>query len=309
MKLRVIFLRKKFLYFLLLLIILVMVVSIFFAFKKSSPTFNINEDYTVKKADLTGDKKEDILYIRVNDSKYNIQVNSQDKSYVLVPNKATKTIGNFDVNWPMRVTLIDVTKDTIPEIFTQASDQNEPVIHVFKWYGNEFRDIFSSKSSILGFIDTQNNPRLITGNIINGNMELKNYYFSNNGFKLFNYENNKNTVGEDIIWRFIELIQQLPNVQNKNYEDIFYSKNNITDLSSIKKLIQNNNLYVFQDAQFKDLSRNKNGEITELEWLLNFRGISNTDKSQISNYTFRILLKPENKNVNPSFKIYSITIK
>lgn len=309
MKLRVIFLKRRTLYSILLLIILVIVISIFFAFKSFSPTFNIKSDYTVKKADLTGDGKEDILYIKVNDSNYNIQINSQDKSYVLSPDKSTETIGNFDVNWPMRVTLMDVTKDNIPEIFTQASNQNEAIIHVFKWYGNEFRDIFNNKNSILGFIDTENNPKLITGSILNGKMQLKNYYFSNNGFKLFNYENNKDSIGESIVCEFIDIIQHLPNIQDKNSEDIFYSKNDIKNLSSIKKLIEENNLYVFQDAQFRDYSRNKKGEITEIEWLLNFRGISNNDKSQISTYTFRVLLKPQNKRDNSSFKIYSITMK
>ncbi|MCS4449095.1 hypothetical protein JTS91_03705, partial [Clostridium botulinum] len=81
------------------------------------------------------------------------------------------------------------------------------------------------------------------------------------------------------------------------------------DISVIGNLVKENNIYTFQDANFKDIKNNKDGEISEIKWSLNFKGMSKQDNNLIKNYNIDVLLKlVDNPDDNYKFKIYSIVL-
>lgn len=310
MKLRILILKKRIIYYTILSVILAVIIIIFFACKGSSATFSIKSEDLIKKTDLTGDGKEDTLYIKVNDSNYNIQVNTEDKSIMLEPDKEMNTLGTFCSYWPMHITLCDITKDSIPEIFTQASSNNLPIIHVFKWTGTAFKDIHCFGDNILGFTDSKNNkiPKVVTGNLKDGKAAFKNYYFSGNNLQEFQYAVKNNTAGENTISSFIKIIENLPKIENDKNCDLFSPKSNISDVYAIKKLIDEKNTYTFEDALFKDTKWNKSGEISEIQWTLNFKSTSLDDDKNIKNYSLLVTLMPQKSNNVLNFKIYTIKL-
>ena len=145
MKLQILFLKKKYIYYVLATIVFSVMLTFFLFLKNGSiSTFNIITENKMMQADLTGDGTKDILYIKTETKtdKYYIQINSQDKSYYLEPSKKINTVGNYYSYWPMRLTLLDISRNNIPEIFTQASQNNKAMQHVFFWNGEKFEDTF-----------------------------------------------------------------------------------------------------------------------------------------------------------------------
>ena len=166
--------------------------------KSSISTFNIVNETKMMQADLTGDGTKDILYIKTDTDKYYIQINSEDKSYYLEPSKKINTVGNYYTEWPMRLTLMDISRNKVPEIFTQASTKNKAIQHAFFWNGEKFDDIFCSTNNILGFIDSKNNktPKVLSGNIKDGKINFTSYIFIKNSLKSFDYNYVDNYMGK-----------------------------------------------------------------------------------------------------------------
>lgn len=333
MKFRVIFLKKKNLYYALLVFILLILFSILLYVKKSSPTFNvINQDKTIK-ADLTGDGEEDILYIKVDKEKYFLQVNSKGDSIFLEPNKKLDSIGTFSNHWPMRLSLFDISRDKVPEIFIQSNNKDVPIQHIFKWDNTKkkFEDILFNQNNILGIMDSNNSktPKVISGTLKDNQMYLKNYIILKNKFEEFDYKYPKDFMGKDSIIAFINYIQGLPTSEANRPQDIFDPNISGKDLEEVGKLSAENIQFKFQDATFMDMKYKKNGDASVVQWTLNFKGTSNKDTSVVKNYTIIVSLKsydvPDksdvdkskdnknnnttSKNTNSCFKIYSIDLR
>jgi len=310
MKFKVIFLKKKHIYYAVLTIIILILLLILLNSKKSTSTFNtITENKTIK-ADLTGDGNEDILYINTNKDKYYIQVNTKDTSLFLKPEISIPTVGTYYPYWPMKITLMDVNRNKIPEIFVQASDNNSPIKHIFIWDKNVFKDIYCSNDNILGFMDCRNNktPKIISGNISNGIMSQTNYILINNELHNFSYTPEDNFLGKDSILSFIKYIQGLPRSEPYKPSEIFFPGVTGNDLSIIGKMAGDNSTYTFEDGLFMDTKWNKDGDVSEVKWVLNFKGNSNTNTSILKHYSISILLKAtSNPNSSFYFKIKSIT--
>ena len=80
-------------------------------------------------------------------------------------------------------------------------------------------------------------------------------------------------------------------------------------MSIIGRLAGENNRYTFQSCTFKDNKSNKNGEILEVLWTLNFKAVSLMNKDLIKNYSLSVILKPNGKEDEPNFyKITSIKL-
>ncbi|AKN32678.1 hypothetical protein Ccar_18220 [Clostridium carboxidivorans P7] len=306
MKFRVIFLKKKYIYFIILTLIIFILIVILFLSKHYSPTFNSISESKVLKADFDGDGKKDILSVKRFDDKYSMDVKIKDKSYPITPYKNSSALFNYSPYWPMRVTLMDVSRDKIPEIFIQASNRDNPVQYVFVWNGSKFDNVLSNSNNILGFIDCKNNktPKVISGKLQGNTVTLSNYIFLNYKFKNYNYDSNTTFMGTDTIATFIQFIQSLPQGESYKPKDIFTPNLSDKNLPLIKQLSSDNNTYVFQDGIFKENKCNEDGEVSEVYWTLNFRGISNSDKKLIKNYTINLLLTPSEVNKgNYYFKI------
>jgi len=311
MKFRVIFLKKKSIIYFIIFFILLLLFSCFLLQNKNTTVLNITEENTIKE-DLTGDGQEDILKIKTNNNKYYIEVNTKDKTFILEPDKNISTLGFFSESWPIKISLIDISRDKIPEIFVQSSYKENPLQHVFFWNGQKFENMYSNSNNILGFIDYSNNKttKIVSGKIINSNIYFDNYIFLNYKFKSYNLQSTNSFMGKDSVMTFINFIQSLPNEEDKRPIDIFDPKISGKSLSKIGMLSGENKSYIFQDATFMDTRCDENGGVSELKWNLNFRGVSNLDKSIVKNYTITILLKPfKDSTQGFYFKISSINLK
>jgi len=314
MKLRVIFLKKKHIYYIILSIILIVLFIVLLFTKKTTDTFNtLVDNNKIIQADLTGDGKKDILYIKTEKGKYYLEVNTGDKSFYLEPDKKLATTGIYDEFNPLKITLMDITRDKTPEIFIQSNQKDTSVQHIFFWNGSKFNDIFCSSNNIIGFYDSSNNktPKFLTGKLGSSKIELSSYMFMYDKGKLenivFNY--NDNFLGRDTIYSFIKYIEALPQSEANSPANIFYPGLNGQDLSVIGRLAGEQNTYSFQNSVFKDSKSDKNGVITDVTWTLNFKSVSNISKGKTKNYTLDVSLRPEGKAEAPNyFKIVSLTI-
>ncbi|MBA5851249.1 VCBS repeat-containing protein [Clostridium sp. cel8] len=312
MKLKVIFIKKKHLYYIILFMIFILI-TLFLIYRNffyiTSSTFsNILEDKTLT-ADFNGDGIYDKLYVKQTDNKYLIKVKIKDKVYDFINNDNGNLISNYYPYWPLRINIMDVSRDRIPEIFIQGSLGKNSLQRFFVFDGYKFKNIFSSSNNILGFIDCTNNrtPKIITGRFQGENMMLTNYIFLNNKLKNYNLEENKTFMGKDTICSFINFIEKLPSSKPYIPNKIFSSNLSNDDMYLIDKLANENNTYVFQDGMFVEKKSDRKGNTSELSWVLNFKGVSNSDSSIIKNYTINLILV-SNKNETDSnkFKIISM---
>lgn len=315
MKFNVFFIRKKTIVFIALLILIAVLLIVFFSLRSTSTTFNTITDSKIIKADLTGDGKEDSLFVKREQNTYSIDAKVNEKNYFLAPDKKLNTLGSYYEYWPLKLTLLDISRDKCPEIFTQASDKNVAVQHVFIYDNNNFKDIFCSNNNILGFIDSHNNKttKLISGKYDGTKLDITHYVLIKNSLMGYSYTSDIKEcyLGKDTIFSFIKYIESLPKGEEIKPDGIFIPSSTGKDLSSIGKLSGENNTYSFQDATFIDNKWNKDGSISDLKWELNFKGISNQNKEIIKTYKITVDLKysPEEKDKNKYiYKICSLQI-
>ncbi|MBK5243036.1 VCBS repeat-containing protein [Clostridium sp.] len=318
MKLQVVFFKKKFIYYALVIIAFAIALNSFLFFTNNSiNTFNIIDETKMLQSDLTGDGTKDILYIKTDTDKYYIQINSGDKSYYLDPSKKIKTVGNYYTQWPMRLTLMDISRNKVPEIFTQASIEessrnNKPIQHVFFWNGEKFDDIFCSNNNILGFVDSKNNktPKVLSGNIKEGKINFMSYILIKNSLKPFDYNYIYNYMGKDTVLGFINLMTSFPMEKLNISKNIFAPGLSGNDISLLNDLSSRKVYFNFQDAVFKDSNWDKNGNANEILWTLNFRGNNTVGVTETKNYTLELILNLIPNSIDVStFKITSINIK
>ncbi|AGK96567.1 hypothetical protein [Clostridium pasteurianum] len=312
MKFRVLFLKKRYIYYSALIILLIILSILFFLSKESLPTFStIGIGRTIKNYDVTGDGIKDLISIDSINDKYKVNINSKGKNYTLSPNKQLDTLGNHYDYWPLRITFLDISRDKLPEIFTQASERGKAIQHIFVWDKDKFQDILSNTNNLLGFIDLHNNktPKIISGNIGENDISMANYIFSQD--KLIHYSNNYNSnfLGKDSILSFVKYVQGLPQNETEKPNDIFYPGLDGNALSAIGMLSASDSTFTFQDGIFMDNRCNTDGDIIEIKWVLNFKSISNKDTNMVKNYTLNLMLKAQG---DPSqkhyFKISSVQI-
>ncbi|MDF2504259.1 VCBS repeat-containing protein [Clostridium sp.] len=294
MKFKVFFFKRRYIYYVVLGLSLIILLVLFFISGTPTPTFTtIDNNRLIKNYDVTGDGEKDLISIKTMDKKYMVSIASKEKSYELVPNKKLNTLGNHYDYWPLRITFVDVSRDKLPEIFTQGAENGKAIQHIFVWDRTKFKDILCNANNILGFIDLHNNktPKIISGNVNEDTIHMSNYIFSQGS--LINYVNNYNDnfLGKDSILSFIKYIQGLPQNEIDKPNDIFYPGLDGDALSTIGVLSASDNTFTFQDGVFMDNRCNTDGEIVEVKWALNFKAISNKDSNIIKNYTLNLLLK------------------
>jgi hypothetical protein len=207
---------------------------------------------------------------------------------------------------------MDISRDKIPEIFTQATEDNSSIQHAFMYYNGRFNDLLCNTNTILGFVDSNTNktPKVLSGNIYGNNIQLDNYILINNKLEKFTYNFNSFFMGKDSIASFIRYIESLPYGEGAKPSDCFYAGMTGNDLAAIGKLSAENCNFKFQNALFKDSKWDKNGNATEIKWSISFKGISNLDNKQIKNYTLDLILRPNKTPLNQYYyKIYSIVIE
>ncbi len=314
MKLRVLFLRKKHIYY----FILTLVVFMLFIFSRISDTnyistmFSLNSNDKAIKADLTGDGKEDLLYITKNKDKYSLQVNTEKESLYLDPHTTLDTLGDYSSSWPMRLKLLDISRDKIPEIFVQSSQNNNPIQHIFLYNKKDkFEDIFCSSNNIIGFLDCTNNktPKIVSGTLKQNNFILSNYILIQNKLEKYHYVYSDTFMGKDTILHLINNINNASQNYVQSSAEIFDPVIPSSSLSILSSLPYMGNNFIFQDALFTDIKSNNNGDPTHIQWTLNFRGTS-IKSNESKNFTLKVNLRTfDNSKDSFYFKIYSIALE
>lgn len=307
MKFRVIFLKKKhIIYFFVILILIIILILALVSHKKSVETFGSAVENKTIKTDLTGDGKDDLLYINNKNGKYYINVSTNEKIIPFEPQKSLNTLGTNYTYWPMRVTLMDITKDKVPEIFIQSSENDKPIQHVFKWNNNKFDDILCSQNNLIGFSNySKKEPVFISGTYSDNNIKLISYVLINNTMQNFNIDNRSNFMGKNTVTKLLNYIQNYSSTGKNKPSDIFAPNISDTYLKNLDKLTAQNNKCIFEDGRFEDTKCDKNGKISEAIWIINFKSENKSQNKNINGYTLTLFLK-NYKNQNSNFKIYSI---
>lgn len=310
MKLRVIFLRKNQIISIFLILLFLLTLFIFSYSKKSASTFStIGKSKTIK-YDVTGDGVKDTININTKQGKYSIEIISKDKKIELIPGGNPKTLGKYSMEWPLRLTLMDISRNRIPEIIIQASDNNKAIQHIFLFQAGQFKDVFSDSNNILGIIDSQNNrtPKVISAKYSDTGFDFSNYILIGSELQKYNYNIIEDYMGKSTSLNLINYIQSLPKGEINVPKDIFDPALKGNELAIIGKMAAENCIYTFQDAFFKDIKYDKDGETNEVSWILNFKGI-NINTNEVKNYTLNVLMKKiAVDETNYKFKIYYINL-
>lgn len=308
MKLRVLFLKKVHILYFILIVLALIFLIILFSYNKKTDVFAIVEEKTIIKEDLNGDGKEDILYINNENDKYYLQINSDNRSYKLLPTEKLHTMGRYYPFFPMKINLIDVTRDKIPEIFTQSMEKGQCIQHIFHWNGSEFVDSFCSPNNLIGVIDSKSNrtPKIVSGNYNNNSISLA-YYMHLNGH-VEKITANDDLPGKEAVAGFINYIHSLPGGEPYKPSNVFAPNISVKDLNIISKMATENKLYKFSDGYFVDTKFNMNGIASEYKWIINFKaspiaGNGNSERKSLVLYLRRT------SETNHPFKIESINEK
>ncbi|MDP4088540.1 MAG: VCBS repeat-containing protein [Bacillota bacterium] len=272
------------------------------AYEDVSATIKEN---TILKSDLTGDGREDTLYINTESDKYYLQINDGDRAYSILPDRKLNTLGHYYPYNPMKISLMDITRDKVPEVIVQAMEKGSPIQHIFSWNGFEFSDLFCSNNNIMGVIDSKNNrtPKLASGLLSVSSINLSCYMQLGMKFEKINY--NDNIPGKNEIVTFVNYIQSLPTGENNKPVDIFYPGITGSDLSLIGRLASDGKYYKFNDGFFTDTRFNKDGEATEYRWTINFKAVPIGKDGESDQISIVVKLKRSSEDEHP-FKIYSI---
>lgn len=280
--------------------------TLIFIFKDNSTKSVINEN-TIKetiKSDLNGDGKEDCLYIELgSENNYIINATINEKSYELTPNKTINSLGNFSPNRPITLNLLDLDRNNIKEIIVQSYEEDSSIQHLFKWTGNGFEDIFYSTNNILGIVDSNNGktPKILSFSLGDSKENIQKYMLLNKKFKNISYDTVEPTGLYSII-SFIDIISL--NYEISELPNIFATYISKEDLSQIWRLEKESYYYDFQDAFFRDIDWNNNGEVTNSSWILNFNKIPKENPNNKSQVKFTIQLE----KINDTFLINSINL-
>lgn len=310
MKFKVIFLTKRNIYIALFFIStflsLVFIYSLFSqkSYDETSMVMAKKDIEKGVKKDFNGDGNEDILYITTKEDKYYASINIKDKSYMLSPDKQIGSLGKEYPYWGMRLFIRDISRDSIPEIFLQSSQEGTPISHIFRWNGTGFDDIHFSKNNIVGILNSKNNktPKVFSGSIVNGVFSFESHMLIGSNFKDITYENSP-VPGKDEVIKFIDIVEnpyepsELPNIFSSSI-----SRNDTALLWKLEKELYSYNL---QDAFFVDTDWDNNGNISSVMWELNFKKTDKSKSKANESISIRISLKYSDNKYNISSITYS----
>ncbi|SUY47842.1 Uncharacterised protein [Clostridium putrefaciens] len=307
MRLKVFTFKKAYSIYIIIIIILSLLIIPWPKFNKSSTTFvSLNDSESIK-GDFNGDGENDILYSKVSKNKYYLQINTKNETYFLKPFKKINTLGESYQHWPLRATMMSISKNKPPSIFTQCSENDIPIQHVFYWDEHKFKDIYCSNNNVIGFLDNGNkrSPKFLSGNIKDGEFTMCYNILLKKELNQFSYDTS-NLPGGDSILGLIHYIENLPEGDSSNL-DIFYSGLMSKNISSLNQLSVDGTNFKFLDGFFTDTSWDNKNSPLEIKWNLNFSSTLESNQNSKVQYCLSVLLRPCD-TYNNKFKIYSVSI-
>lgn len=298
MKFRVLFVKSKYIFYFLVFLLLLALSIIYVNINKQAntlPTFQQYSSEDFYEIDLNGDGKKDKLYIIKKENNYSLNINTDLDSIVIKSNSKSGFFGEYSPYWPLNIYFQDLNRDNTPEILLQGKSNDKSTQHVIV-YDNDtssFKNLICSENNVLGILDLSNNktPKLISGNISKNDMIIKSYILINGKFNEFTYTNKseenffcKNSISS--------IINYFCTKDEKLYEKIIKSycskKIDTKSLNTLTSLNSDKNKFIFQDAFFQDITSNKEGYPSELEWTLSFRSNDDSQNETLVNYRYKI---------------------
>ncbi|MEQ8154526.1 MAG: VCBS repeat-containing protein [Clostridiaceae bacterium] len=292
-------------YFLILLLSIFIITFCLISQKNSRDTLPVASSAELKNGiqkDLNADGKTDIIFVTSNEGKYCISADINNRNYILSPDASIATLGREYPYWGLRLYVKDISRDGIPEIFIQSSQENIPVFHIFSWNGVEFKDYYCSNNNVAGILNSDNNktPKVYSGKVVNGIFSFESYMLLGNSFKNKSFDD-VNVPGKQAV---IELIDAIESPETPgNLPDFFDSSSDKVNSSLLWKLEKNIYRYTFQDAFFIDDKWNKNGDIYSIKWQINFKRRNiQTSKDDSFIVNAKVVL------INNGYKVYSVSL-
>ncbi|WP_411168856.1 hypothetical protein ACH36K_17415 [Clostridium sp. MB05] len=273
--------KNKVLSYILTFLILFVLVSSTYFFVKDSASIQTITPLTSKNDtdfDLNGDGESDKFEISKESNSYILNIKIKDKNYSLVNRYGSKLLGDSLSKWPMKVDMIDLSRNNIPEVIARLSKDKTPINYVFSWNGSEFINTFVSNDNIIGILDSNNNktPRLLSLSSSKGDESTKGFMFLGEYLKDITFSKPK-VPGLSSIQGFIDIIEapyELSEAPN-----IFTSNIKSTELATLWGLDKENFRYSFQNGYFTDFKWDTNGNSLGINWILSFECVKNTNDS------------------------------
>ena len=262
----------------IILIVFILFISIFsistYSHNKNIFTFSSNSKYySNNNYDLNGDGIKDELSIYKLNNFYEIKVTSNNSEYLL--NCIDNNFLSVCPNYNLKINIIDLSRDNIPEIILSNSIDNTAKQLIIKWTGEKFETIESLNNNILGIINSKNTqtPMIFSASVPNYKNSLL-FLIDNNSICSLNSLNYTiNSLSETE--KFVDLIEypyEILEVPNIFSSDISYDELKL--LWNLNKEIYQ---YTFQSGYFYDIDWNNYGSPNSILWTISFK------KNKISN--------------------------
>ncbi|ADL51323.1 FG-GAP repeat domain-containing protein [Clostridium cellulovorans] len=312
MKFKVLFLRRKYIYYTVILILTLILIFLYFITKpkETIATFTISKPEEAVKADFDGDGDNELLIISSNQGKFNLQITSNTKNIHINPDKVPNTLGNQLNYWHLRIILLDVNRDNLPEILLQGYNEKKPIQHIFAIEENDYIPLLSTTNNILGVLNVYSNktPIVFTGNLINGDIKFNANLMLLNNVKSVSGTYEASFAGRDTIISFIKFIEAFPYTELLLPKKLDSGLLSTSDYNVINKLFKSGKRFVFQDGFFSDRKYDKDGEISELNWILNFKTVTPNAQNSEESCILNLILK-SSKDTSYHYKISSIKLE
>lgn len=298
---KVIFIKKRFLYFISFTILFCIIIFYYHFYIKNSnvTTFNPVDDNT--HIDLNYDGINDIISILDDD----ISIKIGNSKYLLSNYYSNNSLTSYPSSWPSKLFIYNLSRSLSPELIVQSNNNKVSTISIFQYKDKKLNKIYTADKNIFGILnaDSTKTPICYSFNSSDANTTINSFMISNSEI-IDTTKYDHDIPGLKNILTFIDLIQ-------KDYEldetpDIFIQDIPFKELSLLWNLNKENFTYSFQDGFFKEDFIDSDGNITSLSWRLTFekysKGDDDSSKKQIIFYVSSEL------SDDSTFKISSINI-
>ena len=267
---------KNYIMLIFLIFIVLSLICIFYIINKpvtevNSPTI-INSDANI---DLTGDGVlENIKIINTKNSS-DLQITTSKKTILLSSLTSDNYISDYSNSYNMNVLILNISRDNKPEIVIQGYKKNSPITYLFTYEQNKFVLKYSSKTPIVGLIDSNMNrtPQLYLLNGVNTKKSFKNFMLIND--ELVDITKNSKIITDyDKILSFINIVSL--DYEITDYPDIFHKYIDESNVSVLYNLDKDNFKYSFKNGFFYDNEIDSDGILQNIRWNLTFEKTNKT---------------------------------
>ncbi|MGL4742389.1 MAG: hypothetical protein ACRC41_16615 [Sarcina sp.] len=243
------------------------IVTLLLFFFINSKVYAINSSTSIDQLPLNDNIFLKSIQTKLKGSKYIIEVITNKNKFILDPCKPLNTFGDNNSISKPNIFFFDISRDTNPEIFVQSFDITTPIQHIYTYYQDTYKHIFSSTNNVIGILDSNNSrtPKVLSFSIDEPNKSLQKHMLINGVYKNISFSNDE-IPGLLCISSLIDSL-----CYQKTYEDIFTLENADNEITKLDDIFNNQLSYSFLDATFLDTSWNSNNSVESVKWTLRFK--------------------------------------